>query len=345
MLAGKIAGANPFISNLTHGVSASSTPKDLETALQLLYLTFTDPRFDENEFQTGIQQIMAVLPNLSKDPDFIFKQKIDQVFYNNNPRVTELTEETVKKANLATIERVYRQLFKDVAGAEVIIVGNVDLETLKPLVEKYIGSLPKGKKATTWTVDNCISVATGVIEETVKLPMQTPKSTVRQLYTAYLPVDIKTNVTLDAANYILDMIYTKTIREDQGGTYGVGSALQGRREPSGRIDVHVLFSTNPEAAEKLTQIAIDELKKYAENGPTEEQFNKAMENLKKNLPEKRINNGYWMNALSHYAEYGEDYDALYEAAINSLTAKDIQTVLQAILAQGNFIEVTLTPAE
>ena len=345
MLAGKIASANPFISNLTHGVSASSTPKDLETALQLLYLTFTDPRFDENEFQTGIQQIKAVLPNLSKDPDFLYSIAKNKVFYNNNPRVTELTAEVVDQANLATIERVYRQLFKSVAGAEVTIVGNVDLETLKPLVEKYIGSLPKGKKATTWNVDNCINVAKGAIEETVKLPMQTPKSTVHQLYTAYLPVDIKTNVTLDAANYILDMIYTKSIREDQGGTYGVGSALQGRRKPSMRVDVHVLFSTNPEAAEKLTQIAIDELKKYAENGPTEEQFNKAMENLKKNLPEKRINNNYWMNALSHYAEYGEDYDALYEAAINSLTAKDIQTVLQAILAQGNFIEVTLAPAE
>ena len=345
MLAGKIASANPFISNLTHGVSASSTPKDLETALQLLYLTFTDPRFDENEFQTGIQQIKAVLPNLSKDPDFLYRIAKNKVFYNNNPRVTELTAEVVDQANLATIERVYRQLFKNVAGAEVTIVGNVDLETLKPLVEKYIGSLPKGKKATTWNVDNCINVAKGAIEETVKLPMQTPKSTVHQLYTAYLPVDIKTNVTLDAANYILDMIYTKSIREDQGGTYGVGSALQGRRKPSMRIDVHVLFTTNPEAAEKLTQIAIDELKKYAENGPTEEQFNKAMENLKKNLPEKRINNNYWMNALSHHAEYGEDYDALYEAAINSLTAKDIQTVLQAILAQGNFIEVTLAPAE
>ena len=345
MLAGKIASANPYISNLTHGVSASSTPKDLETALQLFYLTFTDPRFDENEFQTGIQQIKAVLPNLSKDPDFLYGIAKNKVFYNNNPRVTELTEETLEKANLATIERVYRQLFNNVAGAEVIIVGNVDLATLKPLVEKYIGSLPKGKKATTWNKANCIDVATGAIEETVKLPMQTPKSTVHQLYTAYLPVDIKTNVTLDAANYILDMIYTKSIREDEGGTYGVGSALQGRRKPAQRIDVHVLFSTNPEAAEKLTKIAIDELKKYAENGPTEEQFNKAMENLKKNLPEKRINNSYWMNALSHYAEYGEDYDALYEAAINSLTAQDIQSVLQAILAQGNFIEVTLAPQE
>ena len=290
ILAGKIASANPFISNLTHGVNASSTPKDLETALQLLYLTFTDPRFDENEFQTGIQQIKAVLPNLSKDPDFLYRIAKNKVFYNNNPRVTELTDEVVEQANLATIEKVYRQLFKDVADAEVIIVGNVDLATLKPLVEKYIGSLPKGKTATTWNIDNCINVAKGSIEETVNLSMQTPKSTVHQLYTAYLPVDIKTNVTLDAANYILDMIYTKSIREDQGGTYGVGSALQGRRKPYARIDVHVLFTTNAEAAEKLTQIAIDELKKYAENGPTEEQFNKAMENLKKNLPEKRINN-------------------------------------------------------
>ena len=141
------------------------------------------------------------------------------------------------------------------------------------------------------------------------------------------------------------MIYTKKIREEQGGTYGVGTALQGRRKPFARIDVHVLFSTNPESAELLSKIAIDELKKYAENGPTEEQFNMAIENLKKNLPESRINNNYWMSALNHYLEYGEDYDVLYEQAINSLTAADIKALLQAILAEGNFIEVTLTPAE
>ena len=345
MLAGKSASANPFISNLTHGINASSTPKDLETALQLLYLEFVDPRFDENEFLTGIQQIKAVLPNIEKDPDFRFQIEKEKVFYNNNPRVLALDGELLEKANLATIERVYRNLFKDAAGAEVTIVGNVDLTVLKPLVEKYFGSLPKGKKARSFDTANCISVAKGNIEKAVNLPMQTPKATVHQLYTAYLPVDIKTTVTLDAANYILDMIYTKSIREDQGGTYGVGSALQGRRRPSARIDVHVLFSTNPEAAEKLSQIAIDELKKYAQNGPTEEQFNKAIENLKKNLPEKRINNNYWMNALKHYAEYGEDYDKLYEEAINSLTADDIKNILQAILAEGNFIEVTLAPQE
>ena len=345
MLAGKTASANPYISNLTHGIQASSTPKDIETALQLLYLEFVDPRFDENEFQTGIQQIKAVLPNLEKDPDFNFQNDINKVFYNNNPRVVDLTSEVVEKANLATIERVYRELFKDAAGAEVTIVGNVDLQTLKPLVEKYFGSLPKGKKARSYNEDNCIKVASGKIEQTFKYTMKTPKATVRQLYTAYLPVDVKTTVTLDAANYILDMIYTKKIREEQGGTYGVASALQGRRRPTYRIDVHVLFSTNPESADLLSKIAIDELKAYAENGPTDEQFNMAMENLKKNLPEQRINNGYWMKALQHYAEYGENYDALYEEAINSLTKDDIKNILQAILAEGNFIEVKLAPQE
>ena len=345
MLAGKTAGANPFISNLSHGIQASSTPKDLETALQLMYLQFVDPRFDENEFQTGITQINAALANIEKNPDYIFQVEKNKIFYNNNPRVIDLNKEIVEKADLATIEKVYRQLFKDAAGAEVTIVGNVDLATLKPLVEKYIGSLPKGKKASSYNEDNCINVEKGNIEKTVNASMQDPKSTVHQLYTAYLPVDVKTTVTLDAANYILDMIYTKKIREEQGGTYGVGTALQGRRRPTSRIDVHVLFTTNVESAELLSQIAIDELKKYAENGPTEEQFNMAVENLKKNLPENRINNNYWIKAINHYLEYGENYDALYEEAVNSLTADDIKTLLQAILAEGNFIEVTLVPAE
>ena len=87
------------------------------------------------------------------------------------------------------------------------------------------------------------------------------------------------------------------------------------------------------------------MKKYAENGPTQEQFNMAVENMKKNLPEKRISNAYWLSALNHYYEYGVDYDKEYEAAINSLTPEDIKNILQEILAQGNFIEVTLAPQE
>ena len=345
MLAGKTLSVEPYISNIRHGVQGQSTPKDLETALQLVYLYFTDPRFDENEYQIGIQQINALLPNLSTNPDFLFNIAMDETLYGNNPRVVPLNEETVAKANLATIERVYRELFKDAAGATLTIVGNVDLATLKPMVEKYIGSLPKGKKADVINRDNVISLAKGQVDRDVKLVMQTPKSTALKMYSAYVPFTMKNKVALEAANYILDMIYTKTIREDQGGTYGVGTAAVAMNEPEERALIQIYFNTNPESVKKLSEIAVAGLKDLAENGPTQEQFNKAVENSKKNIPESRISNGYWMTSLNNWYRFGSDYDKEYEEAVNTLTPEDIKAALQAILAQGNVISVTSYPAE
>lgn len=345
MLAGKSLSVSPFIGGTLHGVSGQCTPKDIETALQLVYLYFMDPRFDENEYQVGIQQIEALLPNLATNPDFLFQQAMEKTLYGNNPRVIELNGETLEKANLATIERVYRELFKDAAGATLLVVGNVDLNTLKPMVEKYIGSLPKGKKATKVNDANIISFAKGDINEDVKLQMQTPKSTVLQLYSAYLPTGMKDKVALEAANYILDMVYTKSIREDEGGTYGVGTAMRAQWEPEERAFIQVYFNTNPESVEKLRSIAVKGLKDLAENGPTAEQFNKAIENAKKNIPESRINNGYWMSAIDEWYRNGIDYDKEYEAAVNAVTIEDVKAVLQAILAQNNVINLASYPAE
>ena len=345
MLAGKNLSVSPYIGGTKHGVSGSSTPKDFETALQIAYLYFADPRFDEKEYETGIQQIKAILPNIANNPQFIFQNEMNKILYGNNPRIVQLNDETLAKANLATIERVYRELFKDAAGATLNIVGNVNPAEIKPLVEKYIGSIAKGKKADQVNKDNIISIIKGKVDETVKIAMETPKSTVLQVYTAYMPVDTKTEVALEVANYVLDMIYTKTIREDEGGTYGVGTAMVGQREPVERVVIQISFDTNPEQAPKLRELAIKGLKELAENGPELEKFNMAIENFKKNIPETRLNNSYWMNNISEYLEHGYDYDAEYEAAVNSVTPEDVKAVLQAVLAQNNLIEITSAPKE
>ena len=345
MLAGKNLSVSPYIGGTEHGVSGSSTPKDFETALQIAYLYFADPRFDEKEYETGIQQIKAILPNIANNPQFIFQNEMKKILYGNNPRIVQLNDETLAKANLATIERVYRELFKDAAGATLNIVGNVNPAEIKPLVEKYIGSIAKGKKADQVNKDNIISIIKGKVDETVKIAMETPKSTVLQVYTAYMPVDTKTEVALEVANYVLDMIYTKTIREDEGGTYGVGTAMVGQREPEERVVIQISFDTNPEQAPKLRELALKGLKELAENGPELEKFNMAIENFKKNIPETRLSNSYWMNNISEYLEHGYDYDAEYEAAVNSVTPEDVKAVLQAVLAQNNLIEITSAPKE
>ena len=343
MLAGKSLSVTPYISNIHHGVQGQCAPKDFETALQIAYLYFADPRFDQNEYEPGIQQIKALLPNILSNPDFQFQQEMNKVLYDNNPRVVDLNEEVVEKANLATIERVYRELFKNAGGARLTIVGNVDPEAIKPMVEKYIGSIAKNKKARKLDKANFINFAKGNVDKTVELVMATPKSTVFQVYSAYMPVDTKTEVVLKVANYILDMIYTKTIREDEGGTYGVSTAMAAQKTPIERAIIQIAFDTNPEAAPKLIELAVKGLNDLAQNGPTEEQFSKAVENIRKNIPESRISNSYWMGAIDDWYEFGIDSDAEYEAAVNSVTPEDVKTVLQAILAQGNKVQVVSAP--
>ena len=345
MLAGKMVGVSPSIGNTTHSISGSSTPKDLETAFQLLYLTMTDPRFDAEEFETGIQQIKAVLPNLVNTPNFKFQHFVNEKLYGGNDRVITINEEILEAASLQTIEKVYRKLFNNVGGATLTIVGNVDLETLKPMVEKYAGSLPKGKKATAVNETNLIQIAKGTSEDVLKVEMQTPKKTVFQVWSAYMPVSTKEIVTLDVAKYILDMIYTKTIREKEGGTYGVGASLEASRKPYDRVTFLVQFDTNPEQAEKLSGLTAQYLNEFAQNGPTAEELAMALENLKKNVPESRISNYYWQSCIEDNLDFGIDYDAEYEAVLNSVTAEDVKALLQAVLAQNNFMQIILAPEE
>ena len=112
-----------------------------------------------------------------------------------------------------------------------------------------------------------------------------------------------------------------------------------------RLITQIYFNTNPESVEKLAVLAAKGLKELAENGPSQEQFNMAIENFKKNLPESRINNGYWMNCLQTWNEHGINYDVEYEEAINTLTPEDVKAVLQELLSQGNVIKIASFPAE
>ena len=334
------------LGNFRHGISASASPKDLETALQLMYLKFTDPRFDFDEYLLGIEQIKALLPNLQTQPNFIFRNRLNKVLYGDNPRNVSLSEATLEKASMETIERVYRdQLFKDAAGSTVYIVGNVDPATLKPMVEKYFGSLPKGKKATEW-VDNAPRIAKGEKKDVFSTKMETPMNTVLQVWTAYIPYSVRTAVMLDAASYILDMIYTETLREEEGGTYGASAYMNMQRLPEDRAMIQVYFNTNPEQSDKLRELAIKGLEDLAYNGPTAEQISMVIENFKKKIPESRISNGYWLSNIQNWYNYdGEDFDALYEAALPEINAENIKSVLQSILEQGNFIEIVMGPAE
>ena len=225
----------------------------------------------------------------------------------------------------------------------MVIVGDVNPEAIKPVVEKYIGSLPKGKKALNW-VDNNDDIVKGRVEKVIEVDMQTPKSTVLQVYTAHVPFSYEKDAAMDAISYILDMHYTESLREEEGGTYGASTSATLSRRPKEQALIQVYFDCKPALCDKLRELAIKGIKYFAANGPTDEELNMAKLNLQKNIPESRQRNSWWRNNIELYLTYGTDRDTAYEAAVNGLTKESIQATLQEILAQDNFIELVMKPA-
>ena len=342
MLTGKSVSVNPYFSNLSHGISGRSTVKDLETGFQLLYLYYTDPRFDKEEWDNGIKQLEAVLPNLASQPDYKLQVEMYKTLFNS-PRHELISEAKLAKADLAVVEKNWKALFKDAAGAKLVIVGDVNPEAIKPLVEKYIGSLPKGKKALSWKNNND-GLVRGKVENVFTADMQTPKSTVLQVWSVDTPFTHEKDAALDAISYILDMRYVNTLREEEGGTYGASANCRINRRPEERAMIQVYFDCKPALCDKLREIAIKVIKDLAENGPTEEEVTMAKLNLQKNLPESRQRNQYWMSGIQYFNDYGENVDVAGEAAIEALTPAAVQAAVKEFVSSENFIELVMKPA-
>jgi zinc protease len=340
MLAGKQVSGSPYINEYTHGVSGTTTVKDLETALQLFYLYITAPRFDENEYNQGRSQIEAVLPNLMTQSNYKLNKALYDYVYDS-PRRFMISDDVLAKASLSTLESAYKRLYADAAGARLVVVGDFNVDEIMPLICKYAGSIPAGKKAAKAEYrGDGISTADRLYDFNAQ--MATPMVTVLQVYNALKPYSIADEVANDALSYILDMLYTETLREDEGGTYGASSSDNVSTKPDERHMMQVVFQTNVESADKLRELAKSGFQGIAENGPTADQFDKAVKNLQKTTPENRQKNNYWASVIMRNARYGFDYDKEYEAAVNALTPADVQAAAQELL-HGNMIEIVMRP--
>ena len=342
MLTGKVVSVSPFIDPYTQGVDGMCSPKDFETLLQMTYLYYTAPRFSEEEFAASMNQLKAVVPNLVSQPNFKLQTELVKVIYGENPRRFVISPEMLDKVSVATIERVYKSLFSNAAGSVVRIVGNVNPEEIKPLVEKYIGSIPTGKKAPKW-VDTKEELVKGHIHHHFDTQMTTPKSTVILVASADIKNTLQNTVVSSAVNYILDLIYTETIREEEGGTYGVSSMGSISELPKNKYVLQIAFDTDPEKAHKLIELAHAGLNSLAENGPSADYLAKAKENFLKNIPENHISNSYWKGQLGDYYRYGKDFDTEYEKVVKALTAEQVQAFVKEVLSQENFIEFIMRP--
>lgn len=342
MLTGKVVRVSPSVDEITHGLSGSCSPKDFETMMQLAYLQICEPRFVEDEFAPGMAQMRSIVPNLEKQPNYVVSKEYIKTAFNS-PRKQVISTESLDKVSFSALEKSYKTLFSNMAGATVIITGNVDLNTIKPLVEKYIGSLPVARKESKY-VDHNLEYVPGVVENVFSYDMQTPKTTSLMVFSGYTDYNFENIMLSQALQYVMNLVYTDSIREEEGGTYGVAVQCSLTSRPKHQESFLLQFDADPDKAERLLDLAVKGFENIAKNGPTAEQMTMVRENFIKRVPENRITNGYWARSISTYYKTGVDVDTDREAVINGITAEKIQKYAAGLLQQGNTIKIVMTPA-
>ena len=342
-LSGKSAWASIGVDSYEHAVSAGGSPKDMETILQLIYLNFTSPRFDQTDLDNLKRMYVPYFTNMEQDPNYICSKELMETMYGGHVRRQITSGAQIDALNIEALQRVHSQLFGYADDFRFVIVGNVDLNTLKPLVEKYIGSLPTSKSAEYAVVDDGVRYAEGGVTNDFRTPMQQPKVSVRLVYTGAIEDNAKNRLIVDLLSRALDSRYMISIREEKGGTYGV--SVQGAVEeyPVENYFMAIVFDTNEQLADELVEICDAEIRNIAENGPLAEDVAKAKEFLQKNYGNVLENNGGWMSAITRWYEEGYNYKEEYLGILNSITLEDIQSLAAQMLEDGNRTLVMMRP--
>jgi zinc protease len=341
VLAGKKASVNPYISNITEGMSGNCSARDLETLLQLTYLYFTSPRSDEEAFQSYITRTKSMVANIESNPDIAFRDNLMFALYDNHPLVTRMKAEDYDKVDYAKAMKLYADRFKDANNFVFTFVGNIDPETFEPLVEQYIGSLKTKKNDETWTTNVPLLTDKDVTSHYTKA-MENPKVTCYIIYNGDMKFTRKSQLTMQVLSDVMDIVYTEKIREDEGGTYGVGVNGNLSLLPKESFMFLIGFDTNKEMYEKLIGIALAELQNVANNGPRPEDLKKVKEFLVKKHSEDLESNRYWMNSIVTQEQYGYNPMQDYNDIINGITAEDVANMAKAVL-KGYKKEVVQIP--
>ena len=337
-LAGIQAGASASVGTRTEGVEGYCVKKDLETMLQLVYLNFTSPRRDDDAFTSSIERTRNALKNQELNPQTALADSVASVVYDNNVRAKRLREEDLDRINYDRLLELYRERFANASDFEFFMVGDVNADSVAPLLAKYLGALPaKGKKEQYNIIEQ--KMHKGERECYFTKEQDTPNSLNVFLYHAPMKETMKSDILVDMLQQAMQMLYTETVREDEGGAYGVPVSGSISDYPEEVAIMQIVLPTAPEKRIAMTSVINNGIKEMMEKGPSEENLGKIKEYMLRSHQENLKDNSYWMESLVSKTRYNQDFVTGYEECVQGITVEDIKQVAQQIFGSGNRLVV------
>jgi zinc protease len=343
LLADKVVGVSPYISELEEGLSGSASPEDLETMFQLIHLYVTTPRSSEEAFASVQQRFRGIVENRLARPEAVYSDRIAAIMAQDHPRRRPWSEELLDEMDLDTSFRIYKDRFADSSDFTFVFVGNFEPDDLRPLVLSYLGSLPATGRQETWR-DVGVRAPEGVIEETVAKGIE-PKSRVTILFPNEFEWTRQNSFDFNAVASVLRIRLREVLREDEGGTYGVGVNASASRYPRQTSTFSVGFGCDPDRVEELVGLVHDEIRALQDNGPDPDDVAKVQEQRRRQREIQLRENGFWLSALE--ASWWYDQDPLlilqYDELVDGLTGEAVRDSARRWIDFERRVEVVLMP--
>ena len=345
-LAGKAVRVSPSVGSLSEGLGGSASPQDVETAFQLMYLYFSAPRRDETMFEAMKAQQMAVLANVGANPNFVFSDTISATMSQGHPRVLRLSQlaSNLEEADLDAAYDLYRDRFADASDFTFYFTGAFDLATIRPLVEQYLGALPNLGRVEDWR-DLGIDPPAGTIETTVYKGLE-PQSRTQIIFAGEAAYSLEESNAISAMADVLDIRLREILREDMGGTYGVGVRGSLSYRPDEEYRFTISFGSDPERAEELSGAVFEEIERLKAEGPDAETVDKVRETQRRAKETNLQENRYWLSQLASFERAGRDLNGIpsYEW-IERWTAEQVREAAVRYLRTDQYARFVLLPEQ
>ena len=344
VLAGRIAGASPFMANYTHGISGGSTPKDLEVALQQAYLYFTAPNRDAQAFDLMKTRMAANLANQAQSPGSVFGERLRSVATMDHYSVRPMHTEDLDRISADRMRAFYADRFRNAADFTFFFVGAFTVDQVTPLLNTYLASLPSTGKSESKGRDMDVHFPKMILRETVRKG-QEPRSQTAVMFFSDTGLDELDTHRLRAGARILQVRLRDVLREELGGTYSVGVVYSDTSPQPGYGTTTVQFGSSPENAERLTNAVMAEVEKLRRDGPTASEVQVVTETEKRQLETSLRQNGYWLNSLQamHLLERDPKRILTRIERAESLTPDNVHAVVRKYFPQDRYAVVTLMP--
>ena len=343
VLAGKVATVLPFFEESFEGLAGGGSARDLETLLQLVYLRFTKPRADATAFGVMLEQVKSLAANRRSNPETLFEDTVSAVVWQNHFRKRPLSAELIQEMSLEKSFAFYKDRFADASDFVFVFAGSFDVATMRPLVTRYLASLPSAGRKETWR-DTGITPVRGVVEKVVEKGLE-PQSRVRIVFSGPFAWNPTQRALLNVLGKILEGQLGAVLREDQSGTYGVRVTTAADKVPKSSYALSIDFSCAPERTEDLVKRLFLEISRMRMDDLSEPYIRGVREALVREFETDSHENRWAVARITDAYENGDDVrEALAEPAVNrTLSAAMIQEAARTYLDTRNYVRVTLVP--